>query len=426
MTPRDNDSIERGGAGGRAAPGSPPDADLAGLTHEPGLSRRQFVTRAAAAGAAAVAPFTFLRSASASDLESWIRDRVRAIGTPGATFAVVRGEQIVWSMATGWANIERTIRAQPTTQYMLASVSKTITCAGIMTLVEDGKLDLDANINRYLPFDVHIPDARHVPITMRQLLTHTSAIRDRYTVWGTPMAQPSLYFHGDSPISLGRFMRSYYTPGAKEYREGGNFYKRKPGTEYAYSNLAVALAGYVAECVSGVDFDTLCRDRIAKPLGMTESGFRLADLSGTDNLAMPYHYNQHTGHLRPYFQYGYPDYPDGAFRTSALHLATWLGAFMNFGKIRGRQVLSRSTVQEIRRNQIPKIVGWHQGLIWYGGSPHGYFRMGHDGGDYGVSTRMFFRPDRRVGVVSLTNSYLGGKRWYSFRDIELRLFKEFE
>jgi CubicO group peptidase (beta-lactamase class C family) len=425
MTPRRIDFLERGGGGGLATPAYPPDADLAAEAHELGLSRRDFVTRAAVTGAAAIAPFTFLRSASATDLETFVRDKVRSIGTPGATFAVVKGEQIVWSMGTGWANIERTIRAQPNTQYMLASVSKTITCAAIMTLVEDGKLDLDANINRYLPFDVHIPDAPRVPITMRQLLTHTSSIRDRYTVWGTPMAQPSLYFHGDSPISLGRFMRSYYTPGAKEYREGGNFYKRKPGTEYAYSNLAVALAGYVAECVSGVDFDTLCSERILRPLGMSESGYRVADLSSRDNLAMPYHFNQHTGGLRPYFQYGYPDYPDGAMRTSALHLATWLGAFMNDGKIRGKQVLSRSTVEEIRRNQIPKVVGWHQGLIWYGSSPHGYFRMGHTGGDYGVSTRMFFRPDRRVGVVSLTNSYCGGRRWWSFTDIELRLFKEF-
>jgi len=424
MTPESQDFLERGGAGGRAAPAAQPDADLAGQTHERGLSRRDFVTRAAVVGAATIAPFTFLRSAEASDLETFVRDKVRSIGTPGATFAVVKGQQIVWSMGTGWANIERTIRAKPTTQYMLASVSKTLTCATIMTLVEEGKLDLDANIDRYLPFEVHIPAAPHVPITMRQLLTHTSAIRDRYTVWGTPASHPSLYFHGDSPISLGEFMRSYYTPGAKEYRES-NFYKRKPGIEYAYSNLAVALAGYIGECVSGVDFDRLCHQRILQPLGMTESGYRLADLSDRSNLAMPYHYNQHTGDLRPYFQYGYPDYPDGAMHTSALHLATWLGAFMNFGKIRGKQVLSRSTVQEIRRNQIPNIVGWHQGLIWYGGSPHGYFRLGHTGGDYGVSTRMFFRPDRRVGVVSLTNSYCGGQRWWSFTDVELRLFKEF-
>ncbi len=427
MTPRTTDFLERGGAGGPAASRSPPDADLVGRAHERGLSRRDFVARAAVASAATVAPFSFLRSATAatSDLEAFAREKVHAIGTPGATFAVVRGEQIVWSTGIGWANIERKIPAEPSTQYMLASISKTLTCAGIMTLVEDGVLDLDANIDRYLPFDVHIPAAPDVPVTLRNLLTHTSAIRDRYNVWGTPSSTPTLYFHGDSPIPLGQMMRSYFVPGAPRYREGGNFYKRKPGTEYAYSNLAVALAGYVAEAASGVDFDKLVRDRIARPLGMTESGYRLGDLSDSSNLAMPYHYNQFTGDLQPYFQYGYPDYPDGAFRTSALHLATWLGAFMNFGKIRGKQVLSRSTVDEIRRNQIPNVVGWHQGLIWYGGSPNGYFRMGHTGGDYGVSTRMFFRPDRRVGVVSLTNSYLGGKRWETFSDVEIRLLKEF-
>jgi CubicO group peptidase (beta-lactamase class C family) len=131
------------------------------------------------------------------------------------------------------------------------------------------------------------------------------------------------------------------------------------------------------------------------------------------------------GDLEPIFHYGYPDYPDGAFRTSAMHLARWLGAFMNLGAFEGARVLDESTVQEIRRNQIPDLVGWHQGLIWYGQSRWDFFTLGHTGGDYGESTRMFFRPDRRVGVVSLTNAYLGGRRWAAFRDIERRLFQEF-
>src|SRR5690349_24446685 len=122
MTLRSDDFLERRGAGALATPGSQPDAGIAGQTLERNLSRRDFVTRAAVAGAATIAPFTFLRSASASDLETFVRDKVRSIGTPGATFAVVKGEQIVWSMGTGWATIERSIRAQPTTQYMLASV----------------------------------------------------------------------------------------------------------------------------------------------------------------------------------------------------------------------------------------------------------------------------------------------------------------
>ena len=108
-----------------------------------------------------------------------------------------------------------------------------------------------------------------------------------------------------------------------------------------------------------------------------------------------------------------------------MHLAHWLGAFMNFGAFDGVRVLSRSTVEQIRHNQIPDIITQgHQGLIWYGASPNGYLRMGHTGGDFGVTTRMFFRPDRRIGVVSLTNSSLGGPRWSAFRDIELKIFDE--
>jgi CubicO group peptidase (beta-lactamase class C family) len=391
------------------------------------LSRRQFLARTAvAAWAGAIAPFSFVRSASASTtgLHAFVRRKMHEAIAPSMAVAVVRGGEVVWSTATGWADRERGIRATPQTVYMLASVSKTVTCAGIMALVEDGLLDLDADINDYLPFEVHIPKAPGAPVTMRMLLTHTSSIRDRYRVWGTPYSDHTLYFHGDSPIALGDFMRSYYVPGEPEYRADANFYERRPGTDYAYSNLAVALAGYVAEVVSGTDFNHLCRQRVFEPLGMTDTGFRLADIT-TSNLAMPYRLGKDTGDFEPYFQYGYPDYPDGALRTSALHLARWLGAFMNYGRFQHVRVLKRETVEEIRRNQIPSIAYWHQGLIWYGSSAPGYFRMGHTGGDFGMSTRMFFRPDRRVGVIVLSNAYLGGPRWEPFTQIQLRLFDEF-
>jgi CubicO group peptidase (beta-lactamase class C family) len=390
------------------------------------VSRREFLARAGAVATGAIAPLSFVRQASAVPLrlERFVREQMRRAITPGISIAVVRDTNVVWAIAAGWADREQGIRVNPHTVFMLASVSKTVTCAGIMTLVEDGVLDLDSNINDYLPFEVRIPAAPHAPVTLRMLLTHISSIRDRNTVWGRPYSKHTLYFHGDSPVSLGDFERSYLVPGAGRYRENANFYERRPGKAYSYSNIAVALAGYVAKAASGTDFDALCRRRILDPLGMTQSGFRLADIT-TPNLAMPYHLNRDTGAFEPYFQYGYPDYPDGALRTSAVHLARWLGAFMNFGTFDGVRVLDRSTVKEIRRNQIPRIVSWHQGLIWYGARPHGYFRMGHTGGDFGISTRMFFRPDRRIGVVSLTNSYLGGPRWDEFRAIELRIFDEF-
>jgi CubicO group peptidase (beta-lactamase class C family) len=392
------------------------------------IDRRTFLRRASlAAGVAAVTPFAFVRDATARSrpaLHRFVREQMLASRSPGVAVSVVRGDEVVWATGAGWADREQGIHAKPDTAFMLASVSKTVTCAGVMALVEDGLLDLDADVSGVLPFEVHVPANPHTAVTVRMLLTHTSAIRDRYSVWGTPNSDDTLYFHGDSPVTLGDFESSYLVPGSSRYREGANFYERRPGTAYAYSNIAVALAGYVAEVVSGVDFDAWCLDRILTPLGMDDSGYRLADLTSS-NLAMPYRVDHRTGEATPYFQYGYPDYPDGALRTSALHLATWLGAFMNHGAFGGARVLDRATVHEIRRDQLRGLVSWHQGLIWYGNSPNGYFRMGHTGGDYGVSTRMFFRPDTQVGVVSLANAYLWGRRWDAFRAIELRLLDEF-
>jgi CubicO group peptidase (beta-lactamase class C family) len=391
----------------------------------PPLTRREFVARAAVvAGVGAIAPFSIVKTASArtDELKRYLRRKRVEANTPGIAVAVVRDDEVVWSAGVGWADREAGIRATSETVFQLASVSKTVTCAGIMAVVEDGILDLDADVNTYLPFEVHIPFAPDVPVTMRHLLTHTSAIRDRWDVWGTPWSEPTLYFHGDSPISLGDFCRSYFVPGEERYRRRKNFYDRAPGDRYAYSNLATALAGFVAESASGIDFNELCKERILLPLGMTDSGFRLADV-GTPNLAMPYVVRQ--GEFEPIFHYGYPDYPDGALRSSAIHLARWLGAFMNRGAFEGVRVLEAATVREIRRHQIGDVVDWRQGLIWYGESTWDFFMLGHTGGDYGESTRMFFRPDRRVGVVSLTNAYLGGHRWGAFSEIERRLFREF-
>lgn len=196
---------------------------LAVSAHGPRVSRREFVRSAGIAAVGVVAPFSFVRTVSARTdrLHRYLKQKLADCNTPGIAVAVVRGDEVVFADGVGWADRKHGLRVTPQTPFMLASVSKTITCAGIMALVEDGRLDLDADINEYLPFEVHIPKTPDVPITMRILLTHTSAIRDRYQVWGTPWSDPTLYFHGDSPIALGDFCRSYYVPGRERIPEPG-------------------------------------------------------------------------------------------------------------------------------------------------------------------------------------------------------------
>jgi len=109
------------------------------------LSRRDFVAglgKAAAVGI--VAPFTFVRRAAARTdaLRRFLVKKLAEANTPGIAVAVVRPDEVVWSAGVGWADKEHGIRVTRETAFQLASVSKTVTCAGIMALVQDGALDL--------------------------------------------------------------------------------------------------------------------------------------------------------------------------------------------------------------------------------------------------------------------------------------------
>jgi CubicO group peptidase (beta-lactamase class C family) len=119
------------------------------------------------------------------------------------------------------------------------------------------------------------------------------------------------------------------------------------------------------------------------------------------DIARPYQWSPSTGFVSAGL-YGYPDYPDGALRTTAAQLARHLAMVMNGGVWRGTRVLSAASVRELRRDQIPALEP-AQGLIWFG-LPRGDRQLfGHDGGDSGVATVCFFDPETDVGVIALAN-----------------------
>jgi CubicO group peptidase (beta-lactamase class C family) len=357
------------------------------------------------------------------DLDSFIRDEMRVAHLPGLSALVTKDLDVTWAKGYGWANREEDLRVNPHTVSMLASISKTVICAAAMQLWESGSLDLDADINDYLPFPVRNPHHPHRAITARMLLTHTSSISDRYSLWGTLSdPTPEGYTHGDATISLHDILEGYLVPGGPYYIRSKNFYGDPPGARYRYSNIAADVAALLVEEISGTPFGQYCTDNIFIPLGMSQTGYHLADIS-TPNLMMPYRYRMAGGAYTPYYQYGYPDYPCGALRTSAQGLSRWLRCFINFGALDGTRVLKRSTVKEIRRPQIPGT--WWQGLIWYYRSHHGRPLLGHNGSDYGVSTSMFFESEasRPTGVIMLGNRYFySGDAWHARVAIEDRLF----
>jgi CubicO group peptidase (beta-lactamase class C family) len=327
-------------------------------------------------------------------LDRAVRELMSAGRLPGLSAAVVRDTEVVWAGAWGLADIAAGRRVTPDTLFMLASVSKTVVATAVPQAIEDGMFDLDSEVNDILPFLVCNPVHPDLPITVRQLLTHTSSIRDNWNLLN------ATYVTGDADMALGTFLRRYLAPGGADLAPN-NFYAFGPGRSYRYANVGADLAAYLVEAAAGIGFDTWCERRIFAPLGMDRAGWHLAGLPPRD-IAMPYTWSGAKNEYVPHGQYGYPDYPDGALRTTAPQLARHLAMIMGNGSWRGHRLLSRDTVRELRRDQVPDLEPG-QGLIWFQLQRGGRTLFGHDGGDSGVATVCFFDPDADVGVVALAN-----------------------
>ena len=268
------------------------------------LTRRELLGVGVAATSFAFLPS---RAWAAGDLDGYVRSEMAAGRLPGVALGVVRADGSTWFRTYGLANIAHDRRVQRDTSFMLASISKTIVSVAVMQAVEDGSLDLDADVQDVAGFPVRNPEFPDDPITLRMLLTHTSTISDNWDVL------LGLYVDGDSPIALGDFLRDYIEPGGRYYDAERNFVSSHPGDRYRYCNVGVSLAAYLIETVSGYTFDTWCERRIFTPLEMADTGWRLRRLP-MRQVAMPYGWSNRLDRYTAYGHYGYPDYPDGQLR----------------------------------------------------------------------------------------------------------------
>ena len=334
-------------------------------------------------------------SAKADELDEFIEQKMARAHVPGAAVAVVKDDRIVMARGYGWAHIERGVRVTPETAFLMASVSKLVTATALMQAHDDGGFALDDAVGDHAPVSLENPRHPDVAITFRQLLAHASSIRDNWDVLD------AFYVAGDSPVRLKRFLARYLLPGGDLFDLDGNFYRSAPGSAVRYSNVGSALAGGLVSLVGSRGFDRSCRERIFEPLGMTNTGWRLRDMD-PNTLAMPYEYRRGSGEWVAYGHYGFPDYPNGLLRSSVLDMARFVIAHMNDGAFGETRILAPGTAREMRRVQYPDLDG-DQGLGFYHWRTGGEDRVGHNGGDYGASTEVWFRPSDRKGVLLFVN-----------------------
>ena len=345
---------------------------------------------------AADAPDNLPGPKNPSPLDEFILRGMKEAKVPGLAALTLKEGKIFWEGYYGWANIEEKRPATKDTLFQLASISKTITACMIMQQVEEGKLGLDADINTYLPFRVRNPGHTEKPITLRQLLTHTSGIRDNWKVLEEYWVK-----NGDFKQPLAKSLPAYLIQGGEFYSAKKSFYGWAPGTKNQYCNVGFALAAHVAEAKVKISFEALCEQGIFKPLGMDGTAFALAAVDPR-KVAMPYGYRKKTGGFKALGHHGYLDYPAGTLRATAPHLARFLMMFMGEGKLGEARVLKAATVVSMKKIQFPKL-DRKQGIGWYYDRIGGEQMIGHDGGDPGVVTQMFCQPKKGTGIIVLMN-----------------------
>ncbi|MDP1825716.1 MAG: serine hydrolase domain-containing protein [Archangium sp.] len=321
----------------------------------------------------------------------------------GLGAAIIVNRKLVWTRGYGFADKERGVPFTKDTIMNIGSISKTITGAALMRAVQDGKLSLDEDITKYLPFKVANPFFPDEPITLRQLATHTSGITDRGAVYAA-----AYHFGRDSPEALGGFLRDYLASDGKNYSKE-NFLSSKPGTHREYSNIGAGLAGYIVELAVGEKFNVYTKQTLFAPLKMKNTGWLMSevDLAKHSNLYIA------QGLAVPIQLYGLTTYPDGGLRTSVEDLSRFFIALLDGGASQGVRILDKESVDEMLRFQFSpankpdnvKLSGegsLNSGIFW--ATKESLARIGHNGADPGLVTMMLSDVDKQIGVILFVNT----------------------
>lgn len=344
-------------------------------------------TCAAGAGAQATAPPRAPAPAIAGEQRGYdhaitadrrfIRDTMRLLGAPGAAVTVMKDGDVVWSEGFGWADMEQRVAVTPLTRFRIGSVSKSLTSIGLGLLVQEGKLDPDAPIQRYVPsFPV-----KKAPVTARQLAGHTAGIR-HYR--GNEMFIQRHYASVTEALDIFRNDTLLFTPGSR----------------FSYSSYGFNLLSAAMERAAGEPFVEFMTRRVFEPLGLRHTVAEYADSLVPFRAHFYTRADSGTGIINaPYVDNSYK-WAGGGFLSTTEDLAR-VGQLLLDGallKPETRQLLWTS-----QRTTEGKETGY--GMGWFvDHDAAGRRRVYHSGGSVGGTAYLLIYPDQKLVLALLVNS----------------------
>ena len=326
------------------------------------------------------APLSAQRGASRFEsIVETARRELQDTHTPGAAIAIVEGDRMVFSTGVGVADVETASPVTPEMLFRLGSTTKMFTATALVALMEERGTPLDSPIGGI----VRGLDPTLARLTPHQLLSHTAGLRDGAQMFGR---------HDDEAL------------GAEVRAMKGSAFFTEPGAIYSYANPGYWIAGFVAEQIAGKPYADIMQERVFTPLGMSRSTFR-------PTMAMTYPLAQ--GHdaseskppfvIRPAAD-NTANWPAGSMFSNVKDLSRFVAAFMNDGRVDGRQAVPTAVIAKLSAPHA-SIPG---GTTSYGygltiAERRGVRILEHGGSRSGYGSTIIMAPDRRAGVIVVAN-----------------------
>lgn len=316
-------------------------------------------------------------------LDTTVPTRLSDAGIEGVVVSVATRDGVTVVGGWGEADVDAgTPMDGDDTVVRVASISKTFTATAIVGLAVEGKLDLDANVERYLG-GLSFPERSHPPVTLRHLLSHTSGVINN-NVGRVATDAP--------PQPLREFLAATMPP---------RIYA--PATGVIYSNHGNALAGLAVQEVTGAPFERHVADALLQPLGMASSSFTLDD-DLASRLAKSYVGEPGERREQPYLYFG--TVPASALHTTAADMARYIRFQLGDGTLDGTTVLPTEAMRRLRTpvNPIhPALPGYH--LAFFHGTTAGHPTRSHGGSAPAFLSKLVLFEDLGVGIFVCQNGF---------------------
>ena len=307
---------------------------------------------------------------------------------PGVAVAVVRGDQTIYVDTVGERDVENHLPVTPDSIFYIASITKTFLAAAIVSLIDEGKIEIDAPVKRYLPrFKLATPEATN-SIAVKDLLTHAKGLNCGAAVW-----------------------LDAYTGEITEDRFYHWLSQETPKGSHEYTNIHFTLLGRVVEAVTGKSWKDFLDERIFKPAGMTRTTCYASKMYGQSDAGIPAIRVDDGFTSSPIRKNDTVMHAAGGMGASVTDLARWLRLNLSGGKIGGTTVLPAKWIAEMQKLHVEDhrgmIANWTRkghGLGWSISRYRDHLYLEHGGGYVGTAANIGFLPEKNIGVAVVANA----------------------